>query len=394
MFVPQGCGQQGLDLSQQRLAISGTLGAYFAGLLERDHIYVDLAGQVDAPAPPSLAHLPPLERMAWALNHPRGPRALVIAAEGGMGKSTLAAQLLRCLLAQHDFDWLLGDSAKQARVDVASGTVYPLQPGFWSVDSCFAHLRSQLGLPPGNSSSTRDIADRLIGRRTVIVIDNMESIAARDELLRRLGPLLGRDVRAVITTRTVAGLRTFTQRAMVVHLQPIVGADELGEFLRWHVEQYSSIQPFMRSTAEQAMSSAQQVELLARTGGIPLLIQLVYTTVARLSWSYLEALPRLYGSELLDFLYAERWQELAAAGPAGTCAQELLFAVAKAQVQGVRVNARHLQEWAAHGHTLALLPAAIDLLSERFLLINSDRDAGDFSLFPSLVAFVLAAQQE
>jgi hypothetical protein len=145
-------------------------------------------------------------------------------------------------LAQHDFDWLLGDSAKQARVDVASGTVYALQPGFWSVDSCFAQLRSQLGLPPGNSSSTRDIADRLIGRRTVIVIDNMESIAERDELLRRLSPLLGRDVRAIITTRTVAGFRTFTQRAMVVHLQPIVAAAELRVFLRW----WRRMKPMMR----------------------------------------------------------------------------------------------------------------------------------------------------
>jgi hypothetical protein len=220
----------------------------------------------------------------------------------------------------------------------------------------------------------------------------MESVAEHDDLLRRLGPLLSRDVRAVITTRTAASLRAFTQRAMVVHLQPIVAVDALGEFLRWHVEQYSAIQPFVRVTALPDMNRAQQVELLARTGGIPLLVQLVYTSIARLSWSYLEALPRLYGSELLNFLYTERWQELAAAGPAGACAQDLLLAVAKAQMQGERVNAGYLQQWATHRHALALLPPALDLLSERFLLINSDLDAGDFSLFPSLVEFVLDAQ--
>lgn len=37
-----GCGSSGLDLGQQRLAISSAFGSYFAGLLERDYCYVDL----------------------------------------------------------------------------------------------------------------------------------------------------------------------------------------------------------------------------------------------------------------------------------------------------------------------------------------------------------------
>ena len=200
-LVGPGCGSAGLDLGQQRLSITSAFGPYFGGLLERPHIYVELAGQVDAPAPAALAQLPPLERMAWALNNPRGPRALVVAAEAGMGKSTLAAKLLRCLLQQRDFDLLIGDSAKRSRVEPASGVVEPLQPSFWNVDSCFAHLRSQLGLPPTASAGSGDIADRLAGRRVLIVIDNLESVTGRDELLRRLGRLLNRDVRAVLTTR-------------------------------------------------------------------------------------------------------------------------------------------------------------------------------------------------
>ena len=383
------CGDAGLDLGQQRLAISSAFGSYFAGLLERDHIYVELGGQVDAPAPGGLAQLPPLERMAWALNHPRGPRALLIAAEAGMGKSTLAAQLLRCLLQQGDFDLLIGDSAKQSRVNLASGAVEPLEPGFWSVDSCLAHLRSQLGLPPTDAANTNDLADRLAGRRALIVLDNLESVAGRDELLRRLRPLLNRDVRAVITARQVDALPPFAQANMLVRLHPLEQPASLAGFLRWHVERHAAEQPLLRSALQQPPGPAEGRQLLLRTGGIPLLVQLVFSSVARLSWAYLDHLPHLYGDELLAFLYAERWQELAAAAAPGRCAQELLRSVALAQTNGERIDLRTLQGWAEQTHTTPLLPAALDLLYERFLLVNSDRTNGNFAVFPSLAEYVL-----
>jgi hypothetical protein len=375
------CGNAGLNLGQQRLAISSAFGSYFAGLLERDHIYVD-----------GLTQLPPLERMAWTLNHPRGPRALVIAAEAGMGKSTLAAQLLRCLLQQGDFDLLIGDSAKQSRVNLASGAVESLEPRFWSVDSCFAHLRSQLGLPPSDAASAVDIGDRLAGRRTLIVLDNLESVRDRDELLRRLHPLLNRDVRAVMTARQVDVLPAFAQTHMLVHLHPLAQAAHLADFLRWHVERHAAEQPLLRNALQQPPDLTDQRQLLQRTGGIPLLIQLVFSSVARLSWAYLDHLPHLYGDELLAFLYAERWQELAAAAAAGRCAQELLHSVALAQSKGERVELLTLQRWAERTQTTTLLPAALDLLYERFLLVNSDRTIGNFALFPSLAEYVLRSR--
>lgn len=386
-LTPPGCGDAGLDLGRQRLALSSAFGPYFAGLLERPQIYVELAGQVEAPAPEELAQLSPLERMAWALNNPRGPRSLVVAAEAGMGKSTLAAHLVRCLLQQGDFDLLLGDSAKQSHVDLASSAVEPLSAGFWNVDSCFDRLRSQLGLPANTSRETGDLADRLAGRRTLIVIDNLETVRGRDELLRRLGRLLGRDVRALLTTRQVDALPAFAQTHMLVQLQPLANPPSLTAFLRWYVQQYAAEQPLLAQTEMQELSSAHQTQLIAATGGIPLLVQLVYSSVARFSWAYLDHLPHLYGDDLLAFLYAERRQELAAAGPAGRCAQELLVYVAAAQVKGERVDFVALHRWAERSEA-ALLPAALALLHERFLLLNSDRSAGNFSLFPSLVEYV------
>ena len=178
---------------------------------------------------------------------------------------------------------------------------------------------------------------------------------------------------------------------MLVHLRPLTQPAALDEFLHWHVERHAAEQPWLRTAAQQGAAAAQKQLLLARTGGIPLLVQLVYSTVARLSWAYLDGLPRLYGDDLLAFLYAERWQELAAADAPGRCAQELLRLVAAAQVKGERVDLAYVQQWAARSGAGALLPQAFHLLYERFLLVNSDRDVGDFALFPSLAEYVLYA---
>lgn len=213
----------------------------------------------------------------------------------------------------------------------------------------------------------------------------------RDELLRRLRPLLNRDVRAVMTARQVDALPAFTQTHMLVHLRPLVQDASLTAFLRWHVERYVAEQPLLRNALQQPPGPAEQRRLLQRTGGIPLLIQLVFSSVARLSWAYLDHLPHLYGDELLTFLYAERWQELAAAAAPGRCAQEMLYSVALAQTKGERIDLLTLQRWAERTQATTLLPAALDLLYERFLLVNSDRTSGNFALFPSLAEYVLRA---
>ena len=96
-LFPVTCGDKGIDLAEQRLLVSSAFGAYFVGLLERDHSYVDLGGQIEVQGQIEQAALAPLQRLYWALQSPRGPRLIIIAADGGMGKSTLAARLVRCL---------------------------------------------------------------------------------------------------------------------------------------------------------------------------------------------------------------------------------------------------------------------------------------------------------
>src|SRR5262249_43178171 len=97
ILFPTDCGNKGIELAQQRLLISSAFGPYFAGLLERDHSYVDLESQIDSPSLVGQRGLAPLQRIYWALQYPRSHPIVMIAAEAGMGKSTLAARIVRCL---------------------------------------------------------------------------------------------------------------------------------------------------------------------------------------------------------------------------------------------------------------------------------------------------------
>jgi hypothetical protein len=381
------CDDEGLDLDRKRLAISSALGPYFAGLLERSHIYLELTGQIDAPAPTAFEELPPLERMSMLLRHPLGPRAMVIAADAGMGKSTLAAQLVRCVLRRGDYDLLLGDSAKRRQVDAVTGMVRPTTPGYYDVASCIRQMRTQLGLPSRSYGDLSDIVDRLAGRRALIVVDNLETVAGPDELLSTLGRLLGKYVRVLLTTRQVDALPALTLGSTVIHLHPISDHETLTAFLRWHVIRHADEYPLLR-TIGGSPSSVQSQRLLDRTGGVPLLLQLVYSAVARLSWSYLEGLPQLYGNDLLTYLYAERWEDLQGQGSAGHLACSVLQLVAAAQSAGERVDMPKLRKWAESNRTLPHLHDALFLLYARFLLVNHDSINGDFVLFPSLAEFV------
>jgi len=61
-------------------------------------------------------------------------------------------------------------------------------------------------------------------------------------------------------------------------------------------------------------------QLIKRTGGIPLLMQLIFSDITRFSWDYLGELPQLFGADLLDFLYQQRWAELESLDKVGVLA--------------------------------------------------------------------------
>ena len=386
------CGEQGIDLGQQRLFASSAFGAYFAGLLEQDSIHIHLDDQIETPPIPGLESFDPFHQLLWALQHPLGPRLLVIAAEGGMGKSTIAARLVRCLVQMNAIDIFLGDSAKKKRVDPLTGDIEGLEPGYYDPETCFIRLREQLALPPGHRASHKrhiaEILDRLAGRRALIILDNLEIVQQGDELLRRIQPLLGRDIRCIITTRQVNILSGLTARRMVAYLKPIVQADTVSYFLGWHIQKYQMVYPALASMNVQTIPSDRLHDLIDKTGGIPLLIQLVFSEVIRSSWRYLDQLPQLWGRDLLEYLYADRWEELGAMNGDGELARRLLRRTAEAQYQGRPVDFDLLVAWVTEENAERHLQNALRLLYERFLIVNRDQEKGDFSLFPSLADFV------
>jgi hypothetical protein len=387
------CGDRGIDLAEQRLLVSSAFGAYFAGLLERDHAYINLTGQIEVQTRPGQPALDPMQSLYWALQYPKGPRLIIIAAEGGMGKSTLAAKLVRCLFEENAVDMILGDSAKTQRVDPVSGSVTQVEPGYYDPATFYKQLYAQLGLPiqAGQADSrvaVRNIRDRLEGRRAVIFVDNLETVAQGTALLQALRQLATRDARIIVTTRLVSGLTAPPSDILLTRLNPLTRFEDARDFLQWHIQAYASEHPDLTKLAPDVMDKWRVQRLLDRTGGIPLLMQLVFSDVARYSWQYLDQLPQLFGEALLDFLYRERWEELGHLGQAGLQARQLLRFVSVEQYRGKKITFERIRQWANQTEKVELPQTILSLLQERFLIVNHDLRQGSFAIFPSLAEFL------
>lgn len=386
-LFPAECGSTPINLAQQRLLVSASFGAYFAGLLERPNIYLDLESQIDCPASRRQESLQPLQRIFWLLEYPKGPRIMVIGGEGGMGKSTLAARVIRCLYQEEAIDMILGDSAKRELLDPTSREIFQSNPRYFDPETFYEHMCNQLGLPTlSGKNAVNAIRDRLVGRKALIILDNLETVSRSNEILTSLKHITSRDIRAIVTTRRITGIGALGSDHFVVQLHPLAEPTIAGRFLYWHIEQYQHQHPALRELRSELDLHAEW--LIRRTGGIPLLMQLVLSDVARFSWSYVETLPSLFGNALLDFLYRERWDDLGRHSEAGEAARQLLTWIAQEQQRGKFIASKDLTHWAAIHHLEDQLAGAVSLLFERFMLVNRNPLQGLFSIYPSLVEFI------
>jgi hypothetical protein len=388
LFNPD-CGNAAVDLANQRLRVSAAFGAYFTGLLEREESYVPLANQIECPIGKGQEGLSPVQRIFWHLQNPKGPRLFIIASEGGMGKSILAAKLVRCLYEQEAVDRILGDSAKSEHIDPVSGRRLTFAAGYETVSGFYQRLCAQLGVPYENDDlALADIRRRLVHRRAVIVVDNLETVAQGDRLLQSLLKITDLDIRAVITTRRATGLSDLSRQHLLVHLNPLQKPEVAKEFLYWHIDQHSQTHPDLYKTQDDLDDKKKLGWLIERSGGVPLLMQLLLSDIARSSWEQMRQLPSLFGPQLLDFLYAARWQELQQLGQPGLLAQELLQWLRQEQFSNLRITSKRLYEWAQKKDHENRLNEALILLHERFLIVNSDREKGNYAIFPSLAEFL------
>jgi hypothetical protein len=383
------CGSKGVDLAEQRLRVSAAFGPYFTGLLEREEGYVTLAGQIDCPTRKGQEGLPPIQRIFWSLQDPKGARVLIVAADGGMGKSTLASKLVRCLYDQEAVDMILGDSAKSEVIDPVTGQLLTLVPGYDSLSGFYHRLCEQIGVPyESDQLALKDIRRRLVNRRAVIVVDNLDTVTYGDQLLRTLVHISGRDIRAIVTTRQATGLSALDSQHLLIRLNALQDSRVVGDFLNWHIDQYQHTHPALTRLRDDVADKKKFKLLVELSGGIPLLIQLLVSYVARSSWEQLRQLPIVFGPELLNYLYEAHWQELEKLGETGSLAQKILMWLKQEQFYSRRTTSKRLAEWAQELGKSADLPHALALLHERFLILNSDSEKGNYSIFPSLSEFL------
>lgn len=389
-LIDVNCGNKGIDLGNQRLRVSAAFGSYFLGLLEREQNYIPLSGQIECSTDNGQEGLSPIQRIFWSLHNPKGAQILILAADGGMGKSTLASKLVRCLYEQNTVSLILGDSAKSEMADPVSGKLLPYTPAYQTHSGFCKRLCMQLGVPYENDeTAVKDIRRRLVDRNAVIVVDNLESVTQGDLLLQTLLRITGRDIRAIVTTRQVNNLLPHEKQFLLVLLHPLQNPEVVSKFVNWHIDQYQQTHPDLIKIRSDTREKKQMQWLIDKSGGVPLLIQLLVSDVARSSWEQMNLLPKVFGIDLLNFLYETRWKELQQINQFGLLAQDILLWINQEQNSNRRVTSKRLTEWAQVRGKSDELSTALTLLHERFLIINNDIQKGNYAIFPSLSEFLL-----
>lgn len=386
------CGDRPLNLADQRLHISLTFGAYFTSLLEKEALYTPIPGQLVCAQAASSPIKDPLQYAMWTLIDAKGARILLLAAEGGMGKSTLASKLIRCLYEREDIDMILGDSAKQYLVNPVTGHVDTTQPGYYSAQSFLERISAQLGLvydaTRNDAQHISTIQDRLIDRRAIIVVDNLESVRQSDRIIQILNALVNRRIRAIITTRIATGFDVSQSQMLTIQVKSLTEHVQVRNFMQWHIQQYMHDHPRLHDLAAHLPTNEQISWLIHHSGGIPLLVQVLLSEIARTSWMSAMNRTNLFGQELLDALYFDHWHELSTLSTPGMLARTILEYVNREAHHGDRITYRQLVQLAEDVQQGDILDAALALLHERFLIINNDKTHGNFSIYPSLSDFI------
>lgn len=391
---PDDCGDRPIDLGYRRAYVAEAFGGYFTGLLEDTGGYLRIDEQIDCETDPALSSFTPMARILYELRRPTGPRLVIIAAAGGMGKTTLATKIVKCLREQEDAEFILGDSAKTEHINPATNAIFKLDPSFSDPRSLYRRLYAQVGLPaPPLRTNAAKMAETLTLQlrdfSAVIVLDNLDTVAEINNLLATLTPLLSRRIRAIVTTRELATLRGVRQQALMVYLRPLTSAATVQSFLQWHLSHYPPRRSQKTEFEQRIKDQRLMQQLIDKTGGIPLIMQLVLNDIETKSWAYIEQLPTLpLAKELLDYLWKARWNELIQLGLSGIAAQRLVQYVGGQQMRGKRVTLDDLHTWSLNNLAGVTLGEALLLLEERFLILNRDIKKGNFAVFPSLAEFM------
>jgi hypothetical protein len=282
-----------------------------------------LAGRLDTPLVRTVGLEEQIGELVALLKTTAGPWVLSIEGIGGIGKTTLAAAVLRRLAAEtayEEFGWV---SAQPIGLDLC-GQLHPRPQPALSVAALIGALAGQL-LPGADAAgaSTPDallaaLRMRLAQVPHLIVIDNLETVLDLHDLLPTLHTLTNPS-RFVLTSRR----RLIAEPHVHLHAVPELSADHAILLLRQTAQEHEL--PALANSCDEELLS-----IYAAIGGNPLALLLVvgqthvrplHAVLADMAEARIEPLRPLF-----DYIYRQIWDELS------DLDRRVLLVVASAQV--------------------------------------------------------------
>ena len=228
-----------------------------------------------------------------------GPSLISIDGLGGIGKTSLVAELSRRAVAANLFQDVLGETAKQEIL--ADDEIIQLKGSILGYENLLDALASQLQLWDLFTMDAKDketiISQILRQNRHLVFVDNLETVENANALVARLRNILGTS-RAIITTRQKVHFN-------FAHSFTLEGLDLDDSLL------------FMRSAAEkldvkQILDAGRKtlMEIFELTGGSPLAMKLAVAQAKFLELDRIFGQMRKANNNLYFFIFKESWEQL------------------------------------------------------------------------------------